>query len=423
MDRGTGIASTTDGGYILVGYTESYGAGMTDIMLVKTDSSGQLEWFQTYGDDSVEEAECVRQTIDGGYIIGGRQSNMFTLGIDAILLKTDSNGNQLWIQNYGGRNYDYAMHVEQTEDEGYILAGATASYANSRDIYIVKTNSLGDEEWHRSFGFDGYDMAYDVKQTLDGGYIVAGSSEINGPSDDAILIKIDSEGNTDWYNHYGGGGVQCGRSLCLTLDGGYTVGGNSNNGGPYWGDMYIFKVDSLGSLIWEYTNCEASSQVAESIFPTADGGFAAAGYGFQSSTSSSSIALVKLDAFGNEEWLTYYDWDSDESAKDLIQVSDGTFIILGHTESFGAGDFDFYLLKTDPDNLPLIDDLTIRLIGNEIVISWSEIPFADSYNIYRGREPNFFEIGLIPIGNTNTCLFIDTFSPENNNYYRVTVEY
>ncbi|MDY6864928.1 MAG: hypothetical protein SVY15_03010 [Halobacteriota archaeon] len=144
---------TKDGGYILAGYTESYGAGNKDAWLIKTDSNGNEEWNRTFGGEGGDAAFSILQTADGGYILAGGTGSYDAGMIDAWLIKTDSNGNEEWNRTYGGRDYDLGMSARQTKDGGYILVGYTESYgAGKEDAWLIKTDKNGNEEWNRTFG-------------------------------------------------------------------------------------------------------------------------------------------------------------------------------------------------------------------------------------------------------------------------------
>lgn len=172
---GAFVAQTSDGGYIVTGYAGAPN-NPWDLYLIKTDSLGSTSWTKTYGGTSGnrhDRGNSVSQTCDGGYIIAGETGSYGAGSSDVWLIKVNSQGDTLWTKTYGGNAEDVGRSVGQTDDEGYIIGGWTKSYgAGSDDFYLIKTDSLGDTLWTRTYGGTSADRGYSVSQTLDGGYIV-----------------------------------------------------------------------------------------------------------------------------------------------------------------------------------------------------------------------------------------------------------
>jgi uncharacterized delta-60 repeat protein len=185
------VQQTADGGYILAGYTCYFLTGLSDMWLVKTNSNGDMEWNKTHGGTGDDGAYSVQQTTDGGYIVAGYTTSFGAGGYDFWLVKTNSTGDMQWDRTYGGKGEDRAYSGQQTSDGGYIAAGSTGSFgAGEEDIWLVKTNSSGDMEWNKTHGGTGDDGAYSVQQTTDGGYIAAGYTNSSGAGDyDFLLVK------------------------------------------------------------------------------------------------------------------------------------------------------------------------------------------------------------------------------------------
>jgi len=190
-DYGHSVQQTSDGGYIIAGTTMSFGAGGNDFYLLKTDSCGDTIWTRTYGGREWDYANSVQKTSDSGYIIVGWTISFGAGSADVYLLRTDSSGDTLWTRTYGGSYWDEAHSVQQTSDGGYIIAGETESFgAGGGDVYLLKTNSSGDTLWTRTYGGTHNDWASSLQQTSDGGYIIAGSTWSFGAGlDDVYLIR------------------------------------------------------------------------------------------------------------------------------------------------------------------------------------------------------------------------------------------
>ena len=343
-DYAFSVQQTSDGGYIVAGYTASFGAGGWDIFLIKTYANGNVQWAKTYGGIDFDFAYSVQQTSDGGYIVAGYTYSFGAGWYDIFLIKTDANGNVQWAKTYGGTSRDYAYSVQQTSDGGYIVAGGTRSFgAGYYDIFLIKTDANGNVQWAKTYGGTDYDWAYSVQQTSDGGYIVAGETRSFGAGD-IFLIKTDANGNVIWTKTYGGTSAS---SVHQTSDGGYIVAGGTSSFGAGGSDIFLIKTDANGNVQWAKTYGGTSDDYAHSVQQTSDGGYIVAGRTFSFGVINGDIFLIKTDANGNVIWAKTYGGTYWDDASSVQQTSDGGYIVAGYIDSFGAGGDNFFLIKTD----------------------------------------------------------------------------
>jgi len=363
-DYSESVQQATDGGYILAGATNSYGAGQSDAYLVKTDAMGNAEWEKTFGGSGVDSAHSVGQTTDGGYILAGATQSYGAGLSDVYLVKTDAMGNAEWEKTFGGSNHDHAYAVQQTTDGGYILAGATQSYgAGLSDVYLVKTDAMGNAEWEKTFGGSNHDHAYSAQQTADGGYVMAGYTESYGAGSlDVYLVKADAAGNIEWEKTFGGSTYDFCESVQQTADGGYIIAGATQSYTENWYYAYLVKTDAAGNTEWEKTFGGSGWDEAFSARQTTDGGYIIAGFTDSYGAGGGDIYLVKTDAVGNIEWEKAIGGSYEDYAYRVRQTTDGGYILAGGTSSYGAGQSDVYLVKVSSlINTPVGSDVTVSL--------------------------------------------------------------
>jgi predicted secreted protein len=300
-DLGTSVEQTSDGGYIAAGYTTSYGAGGSDVWLVKTDSLGTKTWDTTFGGAGSDEGYSVEQTTDGGYIIAGTTASHGAGGTDVWLVKADASGKKLWDKTFGGPDDDGGSCVRQTSDRGYVITGYTKSYgAGGYDVWLIKTDSTGNKAWDTTFGGTGDDWGASVEPTTDGGYVVTGYTTSYGAGGrDLWLIKTDASGNKVWDKTYGGAADDEGASVQPTTDGGYIVAGSTLSYGAGSDDVWLVKTDGTGALDWDTTFGGTGADKGRSVVPTSDGGYIVTGYTSTSGAGGEDLWLVKTDAEGN----------------------------------------------------------------------------------------------------------------------------
>jgi hypothetical protein len=399
------LQQTSDGGYILGGYSRSNIAddktenniGLYDFWLVKTDSSGAIQWQNTIGGSDDDVIRSVQQTADGGYILGGysasnissdKTENCWGL-FDYWIVKTDALGNVQWENTIGGSLDDRLFVVSQTTDGGYILGGhsnsnisgdKTENRVGAVDYWIVKTNSLGVIQWQNTIGGTNDDYLYCLQQTTDGGYILGGSSRSSGNGDktenthgveDYWIVKTDASGNIQWQNDIGSNDYDQLYSIHQTMDGGYILGGYSDSDAAWdksenslgWFDYWIVKTDATGNIEWDNTLGGDSIDYLYAIRQTSDTGYILGGHSASHSSADKSETMiggtdywiVKTDSLGSIQWENTIGGTFNEDCRAVRQTSDDGFIVGGSSYSNITADKtenslgfnDYWIVKID----------------------------------------------------------------------------
>lgn len=296
-DYSYAMCETSDGNYFIIGYSESFGGGDKDVYLIKMDPSGNLIWQKTYGSWGNDEGREIIHTADDYYVIAG------TMGAatgslssqDAFLMKIDLSGNIQWTKYYGGSGQEFGNSFKQCSDGGFILTGQTFSWGQNGDTYIVRTNATGDTLWTKMFGSPLADEGVWVAANSDGSYAFAirdsSSSDV-----DVRIIKTDPNGSPLWNKLYGSTQKDTPKSICTTSDGGYLVGAISRSFGWVNPDMWLLKLNSGGDTLWsahfggsDHEHCYKAKEW--------DNGYIAVGHS-RSYSPAQKIMFVKMNTNG-----------------------------------------------------------------------------------------------------------------------------
>lgn len=348
-DSGWSVQQTTDGGYIITGEKDWTINGGGDIWLIKTDSNGNMMWDGVFGGAGSDAGRSVQQTRDGGYIITGYTGSFGAVYYDLWLIKTDKNGHKEWDRIFGGSGYEEGSSVMQTSDDGYILLGFRDLFgASGVDFWLIKTDKNGNKVWERTFGGLDYDYGYSVQQTKDGGYILTGSTGLFGVGMyDVWLVKTNRDGMEEWNKTFGGTSSDIGWSVQQTTDDGYIIIGETKSFGMGETDVWLIKTDNTGNKTWDRTFGGSSRDGGYSVQQTSDTGYIITGYINSSGSGEANAWLIKTNGNGTQEWDSIFGGANSDCGTSVQQTTDSGFIITGFTGSSGAGYNDVWLIKTD----------------------------------------------------------------------------
>ena len=395
-DEARAVQQTTDGGYFITGHTVSDNGdvvgnhGYNDFWAIKMDSFGMVQWKKAYGGSNHEWVNDGQPTSDGGYVLTGfTESNDGEVSgnhgdKDMWVVKLDSDGNIEWQKCLGGTNWDEAWDILQTPEGGYILAGI--SYSTDGDVsgnhgasdyWIVKLSPTADIEWQKCLGGSDYDDAYTITLTNEGGYIIAGESQstdgdVEGNSGGlaAWVVKLNFEGKIEWQRALGGSGLDRANEILQTREGGYVICGQTSsddgdvvgNHGGY--DLWVVKLDEIGGIEWQKALGGTNEDYGQGIHQTNDGGFVA--IGFVHSTNgdvtgnhgSTDLWIVKLTEEGGLQWQKAFGGTLQERGYSIKQTSDEGYILAGEAWSNNGdvtgvlGKTDIWIVKLSPESSP-----------------------------------------------------------------------
>lgn len=312
------------------------------------------EWDRTFGGIGDDCGFSAQQTLDGGYVVVGYTTPMGSSHTDLLLVKVNATGDTLWSRTYGGALHEVGYSVQQTRDGGYIITGYTDSQGGANgNVLLIKTDALGDTTWTRVFGGDAPEIGHSVLQTQDGGYIVAGLKDTTyGAGLGAVwLIKTGANGDVVWANTYGGPAYEAGLSVQQTYDGGFIIAGYTESFGGGFDDLYLVKTDANGDTIWtralggEYDDC------GNSVQQTQDGGYVVVGSTESYGAGYLDVWLVKTDANGDTLWTRTFGGSDDDDGQSVQVTQDGGYIVAGRTWPDGGSSAAVWLMKTDAEGV------------------------------------------------------------------------
>jgi PKD repeat protein len=409
------VQPTVDGGYVLLGFTQSSGTGnvtgmthgLDDVWVVKLNGTGAVQWDRLLGGNGYDYARAIERTNDGGYILlatsdssgSGDVTGTTHGGRDLWVVKLDGTGAIQWDRLLGGDNTENAVSIQQTSDGGYIVLGdsgssgtgdVTGTAHGSSDLWVVKLDGGGQIQWQRLYGGSSWDYGASVRQTTDNGYFLLGhvsssvSGDVTGTNHgytDLWSVKLDGGGEIQWQRLLGGSDNEYAGAALPIADGGCLLLGasrspaNGNVTGPFHGgmDLWVVKLDGLGEIRWQRLLGGSGNDAGYSVQQTADGGYVLLGDSWSSASGNvtgtnhgfADIWVVKLDPAGAVEWDRLLGGNMNEEGGSIQVAADGEYILLGDSRSSengdvtginrgGFGGYDLWVVKLKADGGPAV---------------------------------------------------------------------
>lgn len=355
---GKDVYPTADGGYLIAATTENANPNDLDILVIKTDSHGEILQTRTYGGGGVDYPNSMIPTSDGNFFIVGYTQSFGGGDQNIYLLKVNQSGDTLFTKVYGGWGNEEGKEIIATADGKYAIIGPSNSVsATDNQISLMKINISGGIDWTKYYGTPQYESGRSVKLCPDGGFIICGKTAVNPVSNASIyLAKTDSDGDTAWTKTISGGANSYeGKYILANSDGTYTLAIDDSSAAND-SDVRILKLDASGGIIWSKLYGGTSKDICKTIRPTTDGGYIVGGISRSFGWVNPDMWLIKLDANGDSSWSRHYGGSGHEHCYSARQTSDGGYIAIGHARSFSAA-WETYFLKLDDNGVVGIEEL------------------------------------------------------------------
>lgn len=355
-DVGLAVCLTNDGGYMLAGSTRSFGAGSSDIYIVKLDKKGNTIWSRSYG---WIHKDIIRSVIpvNNGYILAGDVWDYGFARLDMYMMKIDNSGNIIWDQLYGSHSRELGFKAIQSNDGGFFMLGYTRDEDPVGDLWLVKTDAGGNLSWSMNYGSSYDDYGFDLVQENSGDVIMIGSkggffddihANFKNSNADLYLIKTDGYGNEVWKKTFGGNEHDFGQSIVQANESGLYLFGSSQSGGKGSFDMMLIKTDLNANEEWKKFYGGSKYEYGKSIDINAQNELFLLGttksYGIE---ESADMYLLKVDEYGDEIWSLTIGGDLEEYGHQVLATADSGCVVIGQSNNFGNGGFDFLFTKID----------------------------------------------------------------------------
>ena len=365
-DEGRCVKQTWDGGYIIAGSTSSFGAGSTDVYLLKVDSLGNPQWQKTFGGTNIDKGYSLEICPDSGFVICGYTNSFGNGGYDAYLIRTTQNGDSLWTKTYGGTDWDFAYSLKIIADTNIIVVGN--SYSNSdfqSKAWAIFISMNGSVIWSKQYSIPNESFLNSVIQTQDSNFLAIGylTGGINN-SEDILLFKTNANGDSLWTRSYGNTGNDRGNSIDTSSAGGYILGATMTNITSGYGDFYLIKTDTSGNMQWNQEFVSTAGDYLYTIKQLSSAQYVTCGLSYGAGAGAGDVSLIWAGNFGAFDSSRSYGDAQFETPYCLNICNDKGFIIVGKTNSFNSNPEKVYLIKTDSTGLT--DPNVVPSVGENI---------------------------------------------------------
>ena len=359
-DIGYTLCQTNDGGFLLAGTTRSFGAGSEDIYVIKINRQGSEEWHRTFG---WPHSDVIRSVIavDDGYILLGNVWDYGFVRMDIYMMKIDLYGYVVWEQFYGTNSHDIGFKVIPADNNGYLILGYSRGFEPRGNFFLIKTDHEGNQIWGNNYGSEYDDYGFDLLQENNDDIVMIGTkggffddvhANYKNHDADLFLIKANKNGAEQWQKIFGGNGHDFGQAVCPADDGGYFLLGSSQSSGAGSFDMLLIKTDDQFNEVWQETFGGSGYEYGMSMVKNEQGNLFLFGTTKSFGTDGSAdFYLIKTDGTGNPIWDLTIGGPGIELGHQVIATADSGCLVIGQSDSYGAGKYDFLITKIDKNGL------------------------------------------------------------------------
>ena len=352
-DIGRCVRQTTDDGYIICGYTKSFGAADYDAYVIRTDEFGDTLWTKTLGGSGFDATYSLVITSDNGFLLCGTYLQQDKAHSDIWLIRLNADGDTLWTKHNYSTTNAAAYYVQLTSSDGFIITGTREDTAGAGHLFLMETNVAGDQVWTRDYPYWATSGGNAVVPTNDDGFLICGYIDNYNPSWNRNLgmVKVNNQGDTLWTRQFGGPAYEMGWSACESASGGYLAAGYTTGFGATTGDAYVVKTTDQGVMEWQTHFGKTGLDIVYDITNTGDLNFIATGISPEQGSEFQEAWLFKMDQVGDTIWSHSYGGYRKSYGYSVVQTTDEGYAFCGSTDASGTNVYDVMLVKTTSDGV------------------------------------------------------------------------